>query len=125
MLFCRVILASALLLPLTTRGIGLIFSVGWFLVTIGLVSGNVISLSFRQARCPARMLGRISASYYTMTYSFLALGTVFAGTLGTLIGVRPALWVTCGVVAGSSLILYFSPIRHLRDLPDAAALDNA
>jgi predicted MFS family arabinose efflux permease len=125
MLFCRVILSSALLLPLTTRGIGLIFSVGWFLVTAGIVSGNVISLSFRQARCPTQMLGRISATYYTMTYSSLALGTVFGGALGTFIGVRPALWVTCGVVAGSSLILYFSPIRHLRELPEPAVLDVA
>ena len=120
MLMCRVFLTSALLLPLTTRGIGLIFSVGWFLVTVGILSGNVISLSFRQARCPARMLGRISASYYTMTYSSLALGTVFGGALGTAIGVRPALWVTCAITASASLILFFSPIRHLTNLPEPA-----
>jgi predicted MFS family arabinose efflux permease len=125
LLICRVILCSALLLPLTTRGIGLIFSIGWFLVTVGIISGNIISMSFRQARCPTEMLGRISATYYTMTYSSLALGTIFGGTLGTLIGIRPAMWVTCGVVAGSSIILYFSPIRHLRDLPEPAELDNA
>jgi predicted MFS family arabinose efflux permease len=124
MMICRLILCSALLLPLTTRGVGLVFSVGWFLVTVGIISGNIISMSFRQARCPAQMLGRISATYYTMTYSSLALGTLFGGTLGTLIGVRPALWVTCGVVACSSLILYFSPIRHLRDLPEPAVLDG-
>ena len=122
MLMCRIFLTSALLLPLTTRGIGLIFSVGWFLVTVGIVSGNVISLSFRQARCPAAMLGRISASYYTMTYSSLALGTVFGGALGTAIGVRPALWVTCGITASASLILFFSPIRHLTNLPEPAAI---
>jgi predicted MFS family arabinose efflux permease len=124
MLICRILLASALLLPITTRGIGLIFSVGWFLVTVGIISGNIISLSFRQARCPAQMLGRISASYYTMTYSGLALGTIFGGALGTWIGVRPALWATCGIVAGSSMILYFSPIRRLRELPEPATLDH-
>jgi predicted MFS family arabinose efflux permease len=124
MLICRILLSFALLLPLTTRGTGLIFSVGWFMVNAGIISGNVISMSFRQARCPAQMLGRISASYYTMTYSSLALGTVFGGVLGTFIGVRPVLWVTCGIVAGSSIILFFSPIRNLRELPEPATLDD-
>jgi predicted MFS family arabinose efflux permease len=124
MLICRILLSFALLFPLTTRGVGLIFSVGWFMVTVGLISGNIISLSFRQARCPAQMLGRVSATYYTMTYSAMALGGVFAGALGTYLGVRPALWVTCGIVAGSSVILFFSPIRHLRELPESAALDH-
>lgn len=122
MMICRILLSFALLLPLTTRGIGLIFSVGWFMVTVGIVSGNIISLSFRQARCPTQILGRVSATYYTMTYSSLALGGVFAGTLGTLLGVRPGLWVTCGIVAASSIILFFSPIRHLHELPEPAAL---
>ena len=122
MLICRILLIFALLFPLATRGIGLIFSAGWFVVTVGIVSGNVISLSFRQARVPARMLGRISASYYTMTYSSMALGTVLGGALGTLIGVRPALWVTCGIVASASVILFFSPIRHVADLPEPALL---
>jgi predicted MFS family arabinose efflux permease len=125
MLICRILLTFALLLPLTTRGVGLIFSVGWFVVTVGIVSGNVISLSFRQARCPAQMLGRISASYYTMTYSSLALGTVLGGALGTLIGIRPALWVTCGIVAFASVILFFSPIRSLTSLPEPAVLKEA
>jgi predicted MFS family arabinose efflux permease len=122
MLICRIFLTFALLFPLTTRGLGLIFSVGWFVVTVGIISGNVISLSFRQARCPAQMLGRISATYYTMTYSSLALGTVLGGALGTLIGIRPALWVTCGIVASASVILFFSPIRRLTDLPEPAVL---
>jgi predicted MFS family arabinose efflux permease len=124
MLICRVLLSFALLVPLATRGFGLIFSVGWLLATVGLVSGNIISLSFRQARCPAQMLGRVSATYYTMTYSAMALGGVFAGVLGTLLGVRAALWVTCGIVASASIILFFSPIRHVRELPEPAALDH-
>lgn len=125
MLICRILLSFALLLPLASRGVGLIFSVGWFFATVGLISGNIISLSFRQARCPAQILGRVSATYYTMTYSSMALGGVFAGALGTLLGVRAALWITCGIVASASVILFFSPIRHLRELPEPATLDNA
>lgn len=124
MLTCRMLLTFALLFPLTTHGIGLIFSVGLFIMTAGIISGNIISASFRQARCPAQMIGRISATYYTMTYSSLALGTIFGGTLGTFIGVRSALWVTCGIVASASIILFVSPIRHLRELPEPAVLDH-
>jgi MFS family permease len=125
MLISRIMLSFALLVPLATRGVGLIFSAGWLLACVGLVSGNIISLSFRQARCPAQMLGRVSATYYTMTYSSMALGGVFAGALGTFIGVRPALWVTCGIVAFASVILFFSPIRRLRELPERATLDHS
>jgi MFS family permease len=124
MMICRILLCFALLFPLTTQGAGLIFSIGWFMVTVGLVSGNIISLSFRQARCPAGIIGRVSATYYTMTYSAMALGGVLAGALGTSLGVRPALWITCGILASSSLILFFSPIRHLRELPEPATLDH-
>ena len=122
MLICRILLSFALLLPLTTRGIGLIFCVGWVMVGVAIISGNIISASFRQARCPAQMLGRVSATYYTITYSSMALGAAFGGSLGTFIGVRPALWVTCGIAASSSIILFLSPIRHLRELPEPAAL---
>jgi predicted MFS family arabinose efflux permease len=124
MLMCRFILCFALLLPLTTRGLGLIFTFGWVMVGLAIISGNIISVSFRQARCPAQMLGRVSATYYTMTYSSMALGGAFGGALGTFIGVRPALWVTCGVVASSSIILILSPISRLRELPESATLDH-
>jgi predicted MFS family arabinose efflux permease len=124
MLICRILLVFALLLPLTTRGIGLVFSAGWLIVTVAIVSGNIMSLSIRQARCPAQMRGRISASYYTMTYSGMALGAPFGGALGTLLGVRAGLWVTCGVVAAASVILFFSPIRQLRELPEQATLED-
>ena len=70
------------------------------------------------------MRGRISATYYTMTYSGMAIGGVFGGALGTFLGVRAALWVTCGIVAAASAILFFSPIRKLRELPETAALDG-
>jgi hypothetical protein len=66
------------------------------------------------------MLGRVSAAYYTMTYSRMALG----GALGTLLGVRAVLWITCGIVSPASVILFFSPILHLRELSEPAMLDQ-
>ena len=117
---CKVMQASALLVPLTTHGAGLIFGFGWLIVGAGTVAGNVVSLTFRQSRCPARMRGRVSASHTTMTYSSLAVGAALAGGLASLVGVRPALWVMATVLALASLVLFFSPIRRLRDLPEPA-----
>jgi hypothetical protein len=57
---------------------------------------------------------------HALTYSSLALGTLFGGAFGTLLGVRPDLWLTCGIVAFSSAILFFSPARRLTDLPEPA-----
>jgi hypothetical protein len=37
--------------------------------------------------------------------------------LGTFIGVRPALWIISGILAAASIILFFSPIRYVHDLP--------
>lgn len=64
------------------------------------------------------MRGRISASYYTLTYSCMALGALFGGMLGTLAGVREALWIMAGILTFASTILFFSPIRRLHDLPE-------
>jgi predicted MFS family arabinose efflux permease len=118
MLLCRLMLSSSLLLPLTTRGFALIASAGWIFVSAGIGAGNVISAAFRQARCPSHMRGRISASYYTLTYSCMALGGLFGGILGTLLGVRQALWIMAGILTLASSILFFSPIRRLHDLPE-------
>jgi hypothetical protein len=48
----------------------------------------------------------------------MALDAEFDGMLGTLAGVRQALWVMAGILTFASSILFFSPIRRLRDLPE-------
>lgn len=120
LLISGLMLASAVLLPLTTRGAGIAFSAAWIVVSAGIVAGSVVSLTFRQARCPSSMLGRISATYTTLTYSSVAIGAAIAGTLGTLIGVRQALLIMGVVLALSNIIVICSPIRHLRELPGPA-----
>jgi len=49
----------------------------------------------------------------------LPLGGVIGGVLGTVLGVRSTLWIA---FAGSWLAgwwVFFSPLRHMRDVPDS------
>ncbi|MDP9847086.1 MFS transporter [Streptosporangium lutulentum] len=108
----------ALLIPLTVGGAGLLlYVVGSFCVSAGVVAGNVIKSSFQQAYCPPALLGRLTASAAFLNYGTIPLGALLGGALGTALGVRPAMWIMTAGVPLAALILYFSPIRRVRDLP--------
>ena len=65
---------------------------------VGVVAGNVLRSSFRQAYVPRHLLGRVVVGMQFLNYGGIPLGALAAGTLATLIGVRPTLWVA--VVGG-------------------------
>jgi hypothetical protein len=49
----------------------------------------------------------------------IPLGALLAGTLGTVLGLRPTLWImTAGLVAAATILLA-GPLRRHRDLPTA------
>jgi MFS family permease len=107
-----------LLVPLTGPGPRLaLFAVGGTTVSAGLVASSIIVRSFRQLYCPAPLLGRLTATMSTVAYSAIPLGAFLAGTLGTLLGSRDALWVMTGALAASATILLVGPIRRHRELP--------
>ncbi|TQM79242.1 putative MFS family arabinose efflux permease [Saccharothrix saharensis] len=111
-----------LLLPLTFPGRGLaFFAVGYFLMHLILSVFNVSNLSFRQAICPDRLLGRMNASVRFLMWGALPLGGVTGGFLGTALGTR---WALVAAGAGfllAALVLLVSPLRRLRDLPETVA----
>ncbi|MFJ9909784.1 MFS transporter [Streptomyces sp. NPDC101152] len=110
----------ALLLPMATMGPGLLlFAMGAFLVGIGISVANIVVGSFRQAYCPPHMLGRVVATAMMINHSTIPLGSLLGGVLGDIVGYRPAMWITTGIVAPSWLILAASPMRRERDLPRA------
>ncbi|NUR27299.1 MAG: MFS transporter [Catenulispora sp.] len=109
----------AVLIPLTTRGVGVLcYPVGAFCIGAGVVAGNVLKSGFQQAYCPPRLLGRLSASASFLNYGTLPLGALLGGTLGTLLGVPAAIWITTAGVPLAGLVLLLSPLRTVRDLPD-------
>jgi predicted MFS family arabinose efflux permease len=111
-----------LLLPLTFPGWGLLFfAVGFFLMHLILSVFNVSNLSFRQAICPDRLLGRMNASVRFLMWGALPLGAVTGGLLGTVLGARWALVVAGAGFLAAALVLLASPLRQLRDLPETVA----
>lgn len=107
-----------LLVPLTRPGAGLaLFAIGWFAVSYGVVVYNVAQVSFRQALCPPRLLGRMNATMRFLVWGTMPVGGLLGGALGTWIGLRPTLWVTAvGSVLAVGWVLA-SPLRGMRDLP--------
>ncbi|MEU9608662.1 MFS transporter [Streptomyces sp. NPDC048057] len=109
---------SALLIPLTAGGAGVLFFVtGGFFVSAGVVAGNVIKSSFQQRYCPPELLGRLTATAAFLSYGTIPLGALLGGTLGTVLGTRAAVAVMAAGVPLAALILFFSPVRRARDLP--------
>ncbi|MGX6603023.1 MFS transporter [Micromonosporaceae bacterium Da 78-11] len=110
---------SALLIPLTTAGAGLLlFFLGNTLVGAFVVAGNVIGGSFRQAYVPTALLGRVMTSMQFVNLGAIPVGAVLGGTLATLLGTRTAILALTATYALGGLILIFSPFRGRRDLPE-------
>ncbi len=112
--------AGALLIPLTAPGARLLlFGFGVLLVGFSAVVYNVNQVSFRQRLCPDRLLGRMNATMRFVVWGVLPIGALVGGALGALVGLRATLWVGALGQALAGLWLLFSPMRRLRDFPDA------
>jgi MFS family permease len=110
----------ALLIPMAFPGTGLaLYAVGGFCVSAGVVAGNVIKAGFQQRYCPPELLGRLTASAAFLNYGTIPLGALLGGVLGTVCGLREAMWITTAGVPLAALVLVCSPVRRVRDLPEA------
>lgn len=85
---------------------------------VGVAASSIHHLSLRQALTPPELLGRMSASYRTVTYGVLPLGALLFGVLGQHVGLNAALWVGTAVTATGWLWVRFSPVWPLRQLPE-------
>ena len=110
--------APSLIAPLAEPGWRLsLFVIGLAVSWFSAVLYNVAQVSYRQAICPPRLLGRMNAAVRWVVWGTLPLGGALGGVFGTLLGVRPTLWIgfTGGWAAG--FWVFFSPLRRLRDVP--------
>jgi hypothetical protein len=80
---------------------------------------NVNAISLMQALTPHRLLGRMNASRRFIVWGTIPLGSFAGGGLGTAIGLRPTLWVGAIASCFSFLPMVFSPLRTIRELPEA------
>jgi MFS family permease len=109
---------ATLLIPLAQPGPGvLLYVAGWAVYAFSVVLYNVAQLSYRQAICPPELLGRMNAAVRWIVWGTLPLGGLLGGALGSLIGIRPTLWVGAVGAWAAGLWVFFSPLRTMRDVP--------
>lgn len=94
---------------------------GMFIFGFGVVVYNVAQVSYRQAICPDRLLGRMNASIRCVVWGTMPIGGLLGGLLGEWLGVRGAVWATAAAETAAALWVVCSPLRHMRDVPDGPA----
>lgn len=105
-----------LLIPLAAADWRIAFvALGDMALAYGAVVYNIAQVSYRQAICPDRLLGRMNASVRFIVWGALPLGGITGGLLGEWLGVRSTLWVA--MVGGSLAAAWvlFSPLRTERE----------
>lgn len=122
-LYGKLLLSPAgLLIPLTSRGPGLIlFLAGSVTIVAGIIAGNIVWSGWVPTYYPARLLGRVSTSSQVVNYGAIPLGAVLGGLIASHLGIRAALWVMLGGLVISSFVLLTGPLRTMRDLPRPGA----
>jgi MFS family permease len=115
-------LAAGVLIPLAhgSRPMVLAFLSGHQLFGDGFaVAFTIQAVTLRQTVLPAPLLGRANAAILVSTIGILTLAALAAGGLAQLVTIRQAVWV--GTVIGLLAPLLLLPLRHLREMPSAAA----
>jgi MFS family permease len=110
-----------LLIPLAAPGWRVAaFAVGMAAFSFSAVIYNVAQVSYRQAICPPRLLGRMNAAIRWMVWGTIPLGALLGGVFGTLAGVRATLWIAYAGSWAAGWWVFFSPLRRQRGLGDSA-----
>lgn len=88
---------------------------------IGLGLSNVYVVSFRQAVTPDYLMGRCSASYFLVSLGVLPLGSLLAGLLVPLLGLRLTILIGATGISLAPLWVLFSPVSKIDNLPEKEA----
>jgi MFS family permease len=115
--------ASAILVPLAeglpdTAILAMLFAaefVGGFGVIVLDINGGSILM----ARLPGAIRGRASGAFKMINMGVRPIGALLGGVLGELIGVRDTLLIVTVAQLAGVLFLLASPVRQLRELPEA------
>jgi MFS family permease len=93
-------------------------ALGSAIMGAGSVAYNINQVSVRQALCPRRLQGRMNASVRFLVWGTLPIGGFLGGALGSVIGIRPTLWVAAVGGMLSFVWLLSSPIPAMHDMPE-------
>lgn len=86
---------------------------------------DVTEVSVRQTMVEDRALGRVTSTFHVAAVVAQLAATLAAGVLAEVIGLRATAWLApVGGLIGAA-ILFWSPVRNLRVLPEAIGLTPA
>jgi MFS family permease len=113
-------LLGNLLIPLAPAHMALLG--GSFLVAQQLVGDSggtvyeIVETSLVQSNADNRVIGRVNATFFTFTTLATLVGVILGGVLGEYLGLRAAF--AFGLLGGvfSLVVIWFSPIRRLREV---------
>jgi MFS family permease len=106
--------------PLAPKSFPLPLLIGSFAITqFGGVAYNITQISLRQAITPERLQGRMNAAMRWIVWGTIPLGTLLGGALAQVFTLRAALFVGAIGSIPTFLLVLFSPLRHMHEIPEA------
>ena len=78
---------------------------------------EIVEVSLTQASVGERVMGRVNATISTFTTLLTLVGAVGGGILAEVFGLRAAFAVGLLGAVAAILVVWLSPIRHIRDAP--------
>ena len=93
-----------------------------FLSGLGVMVLDVCGNAYITAVRPDDLRSRISGVLQTINYGIRPLGALTGGWLAATVGIRASLWISTIGACCSALFLLGSPLRKLRELPEATPL---
>jgi len=96
-----------------------------FIFGLGPMMFGITNTSLRQAAAPDHLQGRVAATFRTVAWGTMPLGSLLGGALGARVGLLPTIAVgALGMVLAVALLL-FSPLPALREPPAPAETPDA
>ncbi len=116
--------AALLLIPFAPAHhpvVAVVMMAGAFAINgVGVALSSVVATSIRQTVTPHHMLGRMNATYRTISYGVIALGAVIGGAVGQTLGLRTGMLIGCIGLLSTVAWVAFGPLPALRELPKPA-----
>jgi Na+/melibiose symporter-like transporter len=76
---------------------------------------EIVETSLVQSTVDNRVIGRVNASIFAFTTFATLAGVILGGVIGELYGLRTAFFVGMLGALASVAVVWFSPVRHMRD----------
>lgn len=113
--------APSLLLPLAEPGWRIaLFVLGYGVSNFSSAISSASQIAYRQSVCPPELRGRMNAASRWIIWGILPIGGLLGGILGSTIGIRSSIWIAYGGLWAARFLVFFSPLRHVRDVSDLA-----